>query len=395
MRHVYLHVPFCRRRCSYCDFSIAVRRNVPGAAYVEAVEREHALVVAAGEWDEEPLETLYFGGGTPSLLPSEAVAELVEYFLRAAQSVHARRPASPGGAVRGGASSSVGPASGGRGVEITLEANPDDVTPAAAAAWCAAGINRVSLGVQSFRDDVLAWMHRTHDAARAEGAVDTLRAAGFENLSLDLIFALPDALRSDVALDLARAVALAPAHLSVYGLSVEPRTPLARWVSRGALVPSHERRYAAEFLRTHDVLSAAGFEHYEVSNYARPGRRSRHNVAYWTGRPYAGLGPSAHSFVGGVRRWNLAPWAAYERALRAGQRPEAERERLTSEQRRIESLYLGLRTTVGASWEHGAKRQAVVEQALRQGWLVADGDHLRATPGGWLRLDEIVARLTT
>jgi oxygen-independent coproporphyrinogen-3 oxidase len=371
MRHVYVHIPFCRRRCSYCDFSIAVRRTIPADAYVAGIRQEHELVAAAGEWDDEALATLYLGGGTPSLLPPEAIGDLVALFRG---SDNGQRTAD---------------------VEVTLEANPDDVTPQAAGAWHAAGINRVSLGVQSFHDDVLAWMHRTHDAARADAAVDTLRAAGFENISLDLIFALPDALRSHVAVDLARAVALEPAHLSVYGLSVEPRTPLARWVSRGALVPSPERRYAAEFLRAHDVLTAAGFEHYEVSNYARPGRQSRHNTAYWTGRPYAGVGPSAHSLGGGVRRWNLAPWAAYERALRAGQRPEAGRERLTSEQRRIERLYLGLRTAAGVPWEPGASGQAVVEQALRQGWLAADGDRLRATPVGWLRLDEIVTRLTT
>ena len=375
MQHVYLHVPFCRRRCSYCDFSIAVRRTIPVDVYVAAIRRELELVAAAGEWDREPLETLYLGGGTPSLLTPDALADLVALF---------RGPEVVGGGRRT------------TDVEVTIEANPDDVSAAAATAWHAAGITRVSLGVQSFSDAVLAWMHRTHDAARAEAAVGTLRAAGFENISLDLILALPDAVHPQLRADLARAVALEPAHLSVYGLSVEPRTPLARWLSGGALAPTPERRYAEEFLAAHELLAAAGFEHYEVSNYARPGRRSRHNAAYWTGQPYAGVGPSAHSFGGGVRRWNLAAWAAYARALGAGRRPEAEREVLSADQRRLEAVYLGLRTSGGiARAALPASGLPVAEHAARQGWLVAEGDRLRATPAGWLRLDEIVTRLTT
>jgi oxygen-independent coproporphyrinogen-3 oxidase len=375
LRHIYVHVPFCRRRCSYCDFSIAVRRAIPAHAYLDAIRRERDLLLATGDWDEAPLETLYLGGGTPSLLPAAVVRDLVRLFGVSPQS-DTGRPASE--------------------IEVTLEANPDDVTPEAVAGWCAAGVNRVSLGVQSFHDAVLAWMHRTHDAGRAEAAFGTLRDAGIANISLDLIFALPGALRSDFRADLDRALALGPDHLSVYGLSVEPRTPLARWLARGALAPTPERRYGDEFLQAHEVLAAAGFEHYEVSNYARPGRRSRHNAAYWTRHPYAGLGPSAHSFGDGVRRWNLPAWAAYARALSSGKRPEAERERLTSEQQRIEGLYLGLRTSAGI--EHAALRaagRAVAEHAVRQGWLVAEGDRLRASAAGWLRLDEIVARLTT
>ena len=375
MQHVYVHVPFCRRRCSYCDFSIAVRRALPTRGFLEAIRREHELVLLAGEWDDEPLETLYFGGGTPSLLPPEAIADLITLF-RLPAAAHSGQRISD--------------------IEITLEANPDDVTPAAAAAWRAAGVNRVSLGVQSFNDAVLAWMHRTHDAARAEAAAATLRAAGFENLSLDLIFALPDALRPHFRADLARALALEPQHLSLYGLSVEPRTPLARWLARGAVAPTTERRYAEEFLAAHEALTAAGFEHYEVSNYARPGRYARHNAAYWMQHPYAGLGPSAHSFGGRVRRWNVAPWAAYDRALRAGRRPEAGRERLTAEQQRMEALYLGLRTAAGIPRGLLAvPRQGIAERAARQGWLAVEGDRLRATAAGWLRLDEIVARLTT
>lgn len=373
MKHVYLHVPFCRRRCSYCDFSIAVRRTIPATQYVEAVKRERDLLFASGEWDDDPLETLYLGGGTPSLLPPEAVAELVHYFLPS----HAF-------------------ATGKGGVEVTIEANPDDVTLPVAAAWRQGGVNRVSLGVQSFSPGVLRWMHRTHGAGQAGKAVRALRRAGFDNVSLDLIFALPDAVRPNFRRNLEKALALEPDHLSVYGLSVEPRTPLARWISRGAIAPSADERYADEFLLAHEVLTSAGFEHYEVSNYAKPGRRSRHNSAYWTGEPYAGLGPAAHGFAGGVRRWNMAPWAAYERTVHQGKSPEAGRETLSSEERLLERVYLALRTNAGvARTLFGAEAQALLEDATRNGLLERRGSKIRATPRGWLALDAIVARLTT
>ncbi len=372
MKHVYLHVPFCRRRCSYCDFSIAVRRAIPAAQYVAAIKRERDLLFASGEWDDELLETLYFGGGTPSLLPPEAVEELVRFFLP------------PHTAARKG-----------RGVEVTIEANPDDVTPPVAAAWRSAGVNRVSLGVQSFSPAVLRWMHRTHAAGQAAKAVRALRRAGFDNVSLDLIFALPDELRPHFRRDVEKALALEPDHLSIYGLSVEPRTPLARWISAGAIVPSADERYADEFLLAHQRLTEAGFEHYEVSNYARPGLRSRHNSAYWTGEPYAGLGPSAHGFSGTIRRWNMAPWAAYERTVHQGKSPEAGRETLSEEEQSLERVYLGLRTRMGVERPLlGSEAEALLEDAVQAGLLERRGHRLRATPRGWLSLDAMVARLT-
>lgn len=368
VRHIYLHVPFCRRRCSYCDFSIAVRKRIPAARYADTIKHEHALRVAAGEWDDEPLETLYFGGGTPSLLPAEMLADLVGLFV-----LH--RPPS----------SSI--------VELTIEANPDDVTNSAATGWARAGVNRVSLGVQSFHPGVLRWMHRTHDADAPGHAVQILRAAGVASLSIDLIFALPESLGHDFRRDLDRALELTPDHLSVYGLSVESRTPLARWISRGAVTPARDERYAAEFLLAHDVLTKAGYEHYEVSNYARPERRARHNGAYWRGVAYAGLGPSAHRFDGlAERAWNVEPWAQYERMTQHGEDPTQEREVLTAEQRMLEQLYLGLRTV------EGIRRPQVfdwVEDAARRGWLNVSGDWIGPTPEGWLRLDELAGFLTT
>ncbi len=306
--HIYVHVPFCARRCSYCDFAIAVRREVPSAAYVEVLLREwaqwqaHPIWTASADPDSAVVETLYFGGGTPSLVDPGAIARIVGQ-------ISTDRTL-------------------GSDAEVTLEANPDDVTAHSARAWREAGITRVSLGSQSFDPGVLAWMHRTHGADQIATAVERLRSGGIARLSLDLIFGLPAALRRDWSTDLSRALALAPEHLSLYGLTIEDHTPLARWTARGEVAPVDEERYAAEFLEAHAVLTERGYEHYEVSNYARPGHRARHNSAYWRRAPFIGLGPSSHSAWGSTRRWNVREWSAYERTVRAGQSPVAGTEEL-------------------------------------------------------------------
>ena len=366
MHHLYLHVPFCARRCSYCDFSIAVRRRIPADEYVSAVRSELERQSGIG-----PLETVYLGGGTPSLLPPEAVTTLLQYVADHTPSPYA--------------------------VEVTLEANPEDVTPDASSAWRRAGVNRVSLGAQSFDDRVLRWMHRSHDATRTGAAVETLRRAGIDNISLDLIFALPAELGRDWSRDLDRALSLEPSHVSLYGLTVEPRTPLARWVSRGATAPPDDERYAEEYLLAHERLAEGGYEFYEVSNAARAGRRSHHNSAYWSGRPYLGLGPAAHSFDGRTRRWNLAPWEAYRRAMMEGMSPVESEETLTEEQRELETLYLQLRTAEGipsTSLHRPPQPPSPLSAALTRGWLVVENDRLRCTPEGWLRLDSLVHALT-
>jgi len=356
--HLYVHVPFCVRRCSYCDFSIAVRKRIPAQEYVDAVRQE-----LAGRGEQEgSLETLYLGGGTPSLLPAEAIQALL---FRVPRSAFA--------------------------LEITLEANPEDVTPDHARAWRAAGVNRVSLGAQSFDDRVLQWMHRSHDAARIGAAVHALRGAGIDNISLDLIFALPSELERDWARDLDLACALLPTHLSLYGLTVEPRTPLDRWISRGAVRAPDDSRYADEYLLAHARLRMAGYEFYEVSNSARAGYRSKHNSAYWSGRPYLGLGPAAHSFDGRVRRWNVSAWEAYRRAIGEGRSPIESEEVLTGEQRELEGLYLALRTAEGVSLTACPPDRLTAWVAA--GWVVLDGGRVRCTPEGWLRLDELVAKL--
>ena len=363
-RHVYVHVPFCARRCAYCDFAIAVRSRVPSDEYVRAVASE--LDVRALGDPPASVETIYLGGGTPSRLGSDGVTRLIEV-------VAGRFP----------------PAAG---AEITLEANPDDIDAASVAAWQAAGVNRVSLGVQSFHDGALAWMHRTHDGRRVLAAADTLREAGLENWSLDLIFALPATLERDWARDLDSAIALAPPHISLYGLTIEPHTPVARWRDRGASVEGTEDAYEAEYLRAHQDLSAAGYAHYEVSNFGRPGRWSRHNRGYWSGASYVGLGPAAHGFDGTVRRWNEREYSSWLRVLRTGADPVSGSESLTDENRIAEEVYLGLRTTDGLPVR--AEERDIVRPWIEAGWAILLGDRLGLSATGWLRLDALAASLT-
>lgn len=363
MQHLYIHVPFCQRRCAYCDFSIAVRKRVPAQQYVDAIRLELQGTRLTG-----PLATIYFGGGTPSLLPPNAIAALL-------------------GAVSSRTSLL-------NDIEITLEANPEDVTDEAARTWRATGVNRVSLGVQSFDDRVLQWMHRVHNAERAPSAMRSLRAAGFDNVSLDLIFAVPAILERDWERDLDSAIALEPEHLSLYGLTVEPRTPLHRWVARGATSAPSDERYAEEYLLAHQKLGAAGFVFYEVSNAARDGRRSRHNRAYWMGSPYAGAGPAAHSFDGRARRWNVAAWEAYRRAIADGRSPVDSEEVLTDAQRELERVYLALRTSEGLPQDSGYRLGPRLAALVHKGWLVEQAGRVRCSVEGWLRLDSLVAALT-
>jgi len=364
-RHVYLHVPFCARRCSYCDFSIAVRRDVPVDEYLAALDAE--LSIRFGSAAPAEVDTIYLGGGTPSRLGGAGVARAIELVER-------HFPLARGG-------------------ELTMEANPEDVDEQAVDAWAAAGVNRLSLGSQSFDDRVLAWMHRTHDAATIERAVATARAGGIANLSLDLIFALPAELGRDFESDVRRLTALAPDHVSLYGLTVESSTPLGRWVARGDAVERPEEGYETEFLAADEMLTAAGLEHYEVSNYAMPGRRSRHNSAYWSGAAYVGIGPAAHGFDGDVRRWNARAYAAWRDLAMAGSDPLEGKECLTEANRSAESVYLALRSDRGLALLPGERD--VVEPWDVAGWVtIGADDRVRCTPLGWLRLDALAAALT-
>jgi oxygen-independent coproporphyrinogen III oxidase len=364
-RHVYVHVPFCARRCAYCDFSIAVRREVPVGDYLTSLETE--LLLRYFDAQPRQVDTIYFGGGTPSRLGADGLARALDLV---------RRRFEPS-----------------ESAEVTAEANPEDMSPEALRVWRDAGINRLSIGSQSFDDHVLAWMHRTHDAAAIERSVRTARDVGISNLSLDLIFALPDALNRDFERDVQRAIALEPDHISLYGLTVEPATPLGRWVASGKEIEQPEDGYEREYLAAHRLLTGAGYEHYEVSNYAKPGRRAVHNSAYWAGVPYAGLGPSAHEFDGAERRWNARAYADWRRLLGEGNDPREGSERLSAENRVAEQVYLGLRSDRGLAVT--AADHPVVQPWIDAGWTTLSPDGvLRCTAHGWLRLDSLAAALT-
>ena len=378
VRSVYVHAPFCVRRCPYCDFAVQVRRQGDRPGWTDALAGELRALAREGRFPlASELDTLYVGGGTPSLLGADAMEAL-------ARVIGPDRLCAPR-------------------LEWTAEANPESFTPELAAAWRSAGVNRLSLGVQSFHEPTLAWMGRMHGAEGARRAVATARAAGLTDLSIDLIFALPDGHEGGPAVrgwdaDLDEALALAPPHVSLYGLTVEAGTPLARSVAEGRVRVASEERYRDEYLRAVERLTGAGYVHYEVSNFARPGHDSRHNRVYWEGGAYLGLGNGAHSFSEPLRRWNVRDWEDYVRRASAGTLAVAEEETVVGEARRLERTWLGLRTDRGLPWsELGAEAVALAERWIASGWgwrePAAGGDRLRLTAQGWLLLDRLAVEL--
>lgn len=362
--HLYIHVPFCARRCVYCDFSIAVRSRVPVDEYLRALELEWTIRHAESVFD---LDTVYLGGGTPSKLGGEGVARLLDLVRR-----HAT--------LRSDA-------------EVTLEANPEDVSPDSVKAWRSAGINRVSLGVQSFDDAVLSWMHRTHDADQARLAVKVLHEHGIDNLSIDLIFGAPSSVARSWECDLDAALDLELPHVSAYGLTVEEHTPLGRWVARKDLSEAPEDAFEHEYLEADSRLTAAGYQHYEVSNYGRLNQQSRHNWAYWRRSAYAGMGPSAHEFDGRVRRWNSDAYAHWVARLSRGEDPVGGSEELSPDQQTAEEVYLSLRTNAGLTVS--ARERDHVDRWINAGWASVGADlRLRLSGTGWLRLDSLAGDLT-
>lgn len=367
--NLYVHAPFCARRCCYCDFAVTVDRSPDSARWLNAIRSELSSLQSSGEAAlADELETLYVGGGTPSVLDPESVGALADVVGRERMR--------------------------GSGFEWTVEANPESFTDEVARGWASAGVNRISFGVQSFDAGALKWMGRLHSAAEAEQAVDRAKTAGLANLSVDLIFGLPRSTGRDWSDDIERALHLDVPHISLYGLTVEEATPLARFVREGRVAMAGEARYRDEYLYAAEALAAAGYRHYEVSNFARPGFASRHNRACWRGAPYLGLGNGAHSYVGERRWWNERDWARYVRRVEGDGSGRAGREDLTSQQRRLEALWLGLRTAEGVDANSVGRPVATLLGTWRNRGLAADaGDSVRLTPNGWLVLDELTLEL--
>ena len=328
----YLHIPFCERKCIYCDF-YSIENLSLRSEFVDLLIREIDLKLKANpQLDGRELQTIFFGGGTPSLLePQELeciIQKLEEHFRISSD------------------------------CEFTLECNPGTVTEEKLRGYKSLGVNRLSFGVQSFDAEELKFLGRIHDAEQAREAVSLARQAGFDNVSIDLIFALPGQAESTLRHTLEEAIALETDHISAYNLIVEHGTPLYRLVKLGKVIELDADRSASLFSIVQDTLAGAGFEQYEISNYAKKTptpfqgggwgvvKRAKHNLVYWDGfKDYVSFGPSAHEFVNGERAWNVSSLEEYGKAIRAGNLPIINRERLTMAERRTEVLYLQLRST--------------------------------------------------
>jgi len=354
---LYVHVPFCVSKCAYCDFASQAGRGAEIPRYVDAVVAEIAR--RGAETGHPPADTIFLGGGTPSLLDDFQIARLFAA-LRAAFPVDPQ-------------------------AEITCEGNPGTLTSPTARALRQAGVNRLSLGVQARQPHLLQLLGRIHDWPQVVAAVEIARRAGFDDINLDLMFGLPTQTVADVRETLEAALALAPTHLSCYGLIVEDGTPLAEAIAQGTLALPDEDVERAMYELVRQTLVTHGFEHYEISNFARPGHVCRHNIGCWTRVPYLGFGAAAHSFFGDRRTMNPAELDAYL----AGAAPQIEF--ISREQARFESLMLGLRMTRGVRNEDFARMHglgireafgAKLEPPLRAGLLEWHAGALRLTRRG-------------
>ena len=369
---LYIHVPFCSAICPYCDFAVEVGRPPKRAAFVAKLNQEIRLW---GDWESE-FDTLYFGGGTPSILTADELDTIV-------QSARAHLP------VAGHA-------------RLFMEVNPEDVTAERAAGWRELGVSTISLGVQSFVDAELKQLGRRHDAAQARSAVETCLNAGFETVSADLIFGLPRQSVEQLQLSLDVVTELCPQHVSCYQLTIHEQTTFARWRDKGKLTELPDNKQWLLFERLHNVLAQAGWNAYEVSNFARAARhQSMHNMKYWRHVPYLGVGPSAHSFDGRSRWWNLRTVKDYQAALMAGRRPIDARERLTDDELALETVMLGMRTTQGIDLTTFRERfgldlvgrnLALVRDLREQGLVHTSGGAIAPTLAGLAVADGLAAR---
>ncbi len=361
---LYLHVPYCRLRCTYCNFYFELGRA--DERLFQALERE--LELRTEEIPSGPLPAVYLGGGTPSWLPADILGDILAMlapFL-------------------------------GEGTEFSMECNPEDVDPSFLALLSGAGVNRISLGVQSLNDLELKRCARRHDADGARRAMDLLAESGW-NWSADLIIGLPQQTEASFRAGLEEVLTRNPQHLSLYTLELDSHVPLVDVFARRPEWDPGEAMRAELYLWAHDRLEASGFEHYEVSNWARPGKRCRYNGQIWRGGDYVGLGPSAHSHRDGLRRSWPADLAVWLEALLQGRLPEARLDVRSQDEMDLERLLLALRGSEGLSLDDGllAGRESFLAAARAEGWILEDPRRLRLSPKGWIRLDGILARLTT
>ena len=377
MAGIYIHIPFCKSRCKYCDF-FSTTHLEKQAQYVQAllVEIQDRLSIPNTQYpipnsqypipnNQYPISTIYIGGGTPSTLQVEHLRAIVEAIRREAK---------------------------GERQEITLEANPGDITQEKARAWRAMGINRLSIGIQSFEDELLQLIGRRHNAEQARQAVAIAQAAGFDNISIDLMYALPSQTMQQWQHDVAQALQLNVQHISTYGLIYEEGTALTTLLDHGVVEAVDEETEMQMYDYLVEQLTANGYIHYEVSNFALPNCESKHNSSYWNDTPYIGLGAGAHSYNGQQRQWNISDLDTYIQQANAHQlQPQIEQ--LTDEQRHIERIMLGLRTRHGVAANEIPMHKA--QGYINRGLLSAQGNRIVATTQGYHILNTIIEDLLT
>ncbi len=372
MSTLYFHIPFCKQACHYCDFHFSTLRKTYRPV-LDAMFQE--LRLQSDYLADKNLSSIYFGGGTPSLLEEKDLKGLIE-------SAHQLFQVLPD-------------------AEITLEANPDDLTKDALKTFRQAGINRLSIGTQSFFDADLRLMNRAHNANEAESSIKRAQDAGFENITIDLIYGMPGSSAHSWTENVNKAIELQVPHLSAYALTVEPKTALAKKVDSGEIILPQENEVAKQYHILCDLLRNAGLEHYELSNFGKPGFYSRHNTSYWNGTPYLGIGPSAHSFDGQTRQWNVANNTLYSNKIAAGE-AWFESEELEESDRFNEYLMTGLRTANGISLTQiderfgdfrSDKLMRDAQNYLECGRLQMDDDRLFIPEREWLISDRIISDL--
>lgn len=369
MAGIYIHIPFCRQACHYCNFHFTTSLRYKNE-FLAALLKEITLTART----DYEIETIYIGGGTPSLLDIADITSL----LAAINTHFSVRP----------------------DAEVTLEANPDDITTEKLDGWQQSGINRLSIGIQSFFDEDLQWMNRAHNAAQARQQLE-LALRFFPNITTDLIYGSPGLSDEKWKSNVMQLIALGVPHLSCYALTVEPQTPLHKQIRQRQSPDVDPDRQSAQFLLLMQWMREAGYEHYEISNFARPGFRSRHNSSYWQGKPYLGLGPSAHSYDGTSRWWNVANNTQYINSIETAVLP-FEKEVLTPIQRWNEHIMIALRTSEGLHLLAGTYRvpeswiEELAQQSLpyvERGLMQKKDNYLRLTDEGKLLADGIAADL--
>lgn len=336
MAGCYIHIPFCSQKCSYCDFHFSTSQ-LALPKMVDALQKE--LELRAKYWKDETIETLYFGGGTPSILSFDKLEQLL---VKVKQHYNVSDK-----------------------LEITLECNPENCTIQTLEKWKALGVNRLSIGVQSFDDEQLKWMNRSHVAADSIRAIQDAKSVGFDELSVDLIYGLPQMSLEDWEKQLKILIELNPEHISAYCLTVESKTLLAKWVSEWKIQVAESEMQAAQFDLLVSTLKQAHYEQYEISNFCRDQHYSKHNTSYWKGLKYIGIGPSAHGYDGVNRYWNVANNSQYIRSIEAGGLPETI-EKLSALDCFNEMILIGLRTKWGVSKQALSQYHQVSESWKKQ-----------------------------